>query len=110
MLNHLAQIPAEEGEEGRQLARKTLARSTGPADGDNPRHELLVTHNFLIGWLVRAALDAPKWRWPGLNHANAALTVIRYTPNRPSSVLFYNGTRHLPDKLRRTGLPTGLRL
>ena len=30
-----------------------------------------VTHNFLIGWLIRDALDAPKWRWIGLNHANA---------------------------------------
>jgi hypothetical protein len=50
----------------------------------------VVTHNFLIGWLVRQAMDAPRWRWLSLNHCNAALTVIRYAPGRPSSVLVYN--------------------
>lgn len=48
------------------------------------------------GWLVRAALDAPPWRWLGLNHDNAALTVIRYRPGFPASLLFYNDTSHLP--------------
>ena len=71
-------------------------------------HELLVTHNFLIGWLVRAALDAPQWRWMGLHHANAALTVIRYAPGRPASLLFYNDMGHLPAELRWTGFPPEL--
>lgn len=48
---------------------------------------------------------APKWRWLGLNHANAALTVIRYPPDRPASVLLTNDMRHLPADLRWTGLP-----
>jgi broad specificity phosphatase PhoE len=52
-------------------------------DGDDEHHELLVTHNFLVGWLVRHAMDAPKWRWLSLRHCNAALTVIRYVPGRP---------------------------
>ena len=26
--------------------------------GDEDRHELLITHNFVIGWFVRHALDA----------------------------------------------------
>ncbi|MFD8979574.1 histidine phosphatase family protein [Streptomyces sp. NPDC059564] len=108
MLGHLAQFPAEERECGPELAKQALARFAGPVDGDEPRHELVVTHNFLIGWLVRAALDAPKWRWMGLNHANAALTVIRYAPGRPASVLFYNDTGHLPAELRWTGFPTDL--
>ncbi|MFF1959918.1 histidine phosphatase family protein [Streptomyces sp. NPDC058220] len=108
MLGRLAQFPAEERENGPELARKALARFTGPVDGDEPRHELIVTHNFLIGWLVRDALDAPKWRWMGLNHANAALTVIRYAPGRPASVLFYNDMRHLPTELRWTGFPPEL--
>ncbi|MFD5784961.1 histidine phosphatase family protein [Streptomyces sp. NPDC126933] len=108
MLGRLAQFPAEERENGPELARKALAQFTGPVGGDEPRHELIVTHNFLIGWLVRDALDAPKWRWMGLNHANAALTVIRYAPGRPASVLFYNDMRHLPAELRWTGFPPEL--
>ncbi|KPC60376.1 histidine phosphatase family protein [Streptomyces chattanoogensis] len=110
MLDRLSQFPAEERESGPELAREALARFAGPVDGDEPRHELIVTHNFLIGWLVRAALDAPEWRWMGLNHANAALTVVRYAPGRPASVLFYNDTGHLPLELRWTGFPPELHL
>ncbi|MER7519133.1 histidine phosphatase family protein [Streptomyces sp. NPDC126499] len=108
MLGRLARFPAEEREQGPGLAREAVARFTGPVDGGEPRHELVVTHNFLIGWLVRAALDAPEWRWMGLNHANAALTVIRYAPGRPASVLFFNDTAHLPADLRWTGFPPDL--
>ncbi|MEU3961427.1 histidine phosphatase family protein [Streptomyces buecherae] len=107
-LARLSQFPAEERERGPALAEAALARLAAPVDGDEPRHELVVTHNFLIGWLVRAALDAPPWRWMGLNHANAALTVIRYAPDRPASVLFYNDTGHLPAQLRWTGFPPDL--
>ncbi|MBT2365719.1 histidine phosphatase family protein, partial [Streptomyces sp. ISL-10] len=109
-LGHLAQFPAEECRNGPELAQKALAQFTDPVDGDEPRHELIVTHNFLIGWLVRDALDAPKWRWMGLNHANAALTVIRYAPGRPASVLFHNDMRHLPTELRWTGFPPELHI
>ncbi|MGV9451548.1 histidine phosphatase family protein [Streptomyces sp. NPDC003635] len=108
LLAFLAQVPEEERDRGPALAREALAEFTGPVDGDHPRHELLVTHNFLIGWLVRAALDAPEWRWMGLNQANAALTVIRYAPGRPSSVLLSNDMRHLPAELRWTGFPPEL--
>ncbi|MFJ4874047.1 histidine phosphatase family protein [Streptomyces sp. NPDC088745] len=108
MLSFLAQVPEEERDRGPALAREALAEFTGPVDGDHPRHELVVTHNFLIGWLVRAAVDAPEWRWMGLNHGNAALTVIRYAPGRPSSVLLYNDMRHLHAELRWTGFPPEL--
>ncbi|MDL5199233.1 histidine phosphatase family protein [Streptomyces sp. ALI-76-A] len=110
MLSRLLQFPAEEREDGPELARRALTRFTGPVRAAEPRHELVVTHNFLIGWLVRDALDAPKWRWMGLDHANAALTVIRYAPGRPASVLFYNDLGHLPEELRWTGFPSGLRI
>ncbi|MEX2980949.1 histidine phosphatase family protein [Streptomyces sp. C36] len=108
LLALLSQFTAEERERGPALAEAALARFAGPVDGDEPRHELVVTHNFLIGWLVRAALDAPKWRWMGLNHGNAALTVIRYAPGRPASVLFFNDMGHLPPELRWTGFPPDL--
>ncbi|MDK0518084.1 histidine phosphatase family protein [Streptomyces sp. ML-6] len=110
MLARLSGFPAEERECGPGPAREALARFTGPVEGDEPRHELVVTHNFLIGWFVRDALDAPEWRWMGLNHANAALTVIRYAPDRPASVLLFNDTGHLPGELRWTGFPPELRV
>ncbi|WP_329002780.1 histidine phosphatase family protein [Kribbella sp. NBC_00709] len=103
LLRFLEQFTAEELRSGPELARLALQRFTGPVDGEDERHELLVTHNFLIGWLVGHALDAPEWRWLSLNHCNAALTVLRYTPGRPSTVLLYNDMRHLPADLRWTG-------
>ncbi|TXS09803.1 histidine phosphatase family protein [Streptomyces sp. ms191] len=108
MLGFLDQFPAEDREQGPGLAEAALAEFTGPVVGDEPRHELVVTHNFLVGWLLRAALDAPKWRWMGINHANAALTVIRYAPGRPPAVLLFNDTGHLPAELRWTGFPQEL--
>ncbi|MFG2356327.1 histidine phosphatase family protein [Streptomyces sp. NPDC048521] len=109
MLDRIAGFPAEEWENGPGLARRALARFTGPVSGDEPRHELIVTHNFLVAWLVRDALDAPAWRWMGLHHGNASLTVIRYAPDRPASVLFHNDMGHLPPELRWTGFPPELR-
>ncbi|MEU8541353.1 histidine phosphatase family protein [Streptomyces sp. NPDC048717] len=108
LLAFLERVPAEEKERGPGLAAAALAAFTGPVDGDEPRHELVVTHNFLVGWLVRAALDAPRWRWMGVDHANAALTVIRYAPGRPPSVLLFNDSGHLPAALRWTGFPPEL--
>lgn len=95
---------------GPELARTALARFTGPVGGDAPRHELVVTHAFLAAWLVRDALDAPAWRWLGLNHAHAALTVIRYTPGRPAALVMVNDMSHLPPDLRWTGFPPELRV
>ncbi len=108
LLDFLDQVTDEEREQGPVLARQALEQFTGPVDSDKPSHQLLVTHNFLISWLVQHALDAPSWRWLSLNHCNAALTVIRYTPGRPSAVLTYNDMSHLPTTLRWTGFPPDL--
>ncbi|GAA2938046.1 histidine phosphatase family protein [Kitasatospora cinereorecta] len=108
LLAFVEQFPAEERERGPELARAALGRFTGPVAGDEPRHELVVTHAFLAAWLVRDALDAPAWRWMGLNHANAALTVIRYAPDRPAAVVVVNDMSHLPTELRWTGFPPEL--
>ncbi|MEU1949862.1 histidine phosphatase family protein [Streptomyces sp. NPDC059474] len=111
LLDFVHGFPPDERARGPLLARTAEERFTGPVDGPEDRHELVVTHNFLIGWLVRAALDAPKWRWLGLNQCNAALTVIRYPPpGRPPSVLFSNDMAHLPPPLRWTGYPPELRI
>ncbi|MEU9518674.1 histidine phosphatase family protein [Streptomyces sp. NPDC048224] len=105
-LRFLADTDEEERVRGAELARRALRRFTGPVtDGTEDRHELVVTHNFLVAWLVRDAMHAPKWRWLGLNHGNAALTVIRYPPGRAASVVVSNDMRHLPAELRWTGLP-----
>ncbi|MDK1474599.1 histidine phosphatase family protein [Streptomyces sp. 549] len=110
VLEWVADFSAAERESGPPLAREALRRFTGTASGDEPRHELLITHNFLIGWLIRAALDAPRWRWFGLNHAHAALTVIRYRPGRPATLVVQNDLRHLPADLCWTGFPPGHRV
>jgi probable phosphoglycerate mutase len=105
----LAGTTAGERESGPALARRALEQFTGPV-ADGVRHELVITHNFLIGWLLRAALEAPEWRWMGINQCNAALTVIRYAPDRPPAVLVCNDMSHLPPDLRWTGFPAELRL
>ncbi|MEV1025996.1 histidine phosphatase family protein [Streptomyces sp. NPDC050264] len=110
MLPRLASVSAEERAQGAELARRAVAESTGPVEhGDAPRHDLVVTHAFLVAWLVRDALDAPAWRWMGLTHGNAALTVIRYAEARPAAILVQNDVGHLPHELRWTGLPAQLR-
>jgi probable phosphoglycerate mutase len=88
-----------------ELAAEAERRFTGPVPAAEPRYDVVVTHNFLVGWLVSASQDAPRWRWLALNHANAGLTVIRYSPGRPAALLTYNDLSHLPAELRWTGFP-----
>ncbi|MET9831185.1 histidine phosphatase family protein [Streptomyces sp. NPDC006385] len=109
-LRFLAGATDWEREHGPALARRALDLFTGPVEGEEDRHELVVTHNFLVAWLVRDAMHAPKWRWLGLNHGNAALTVIRYAPGRPAAVLLANDMGHLPAELRWTGFPPESRI
>jgi serine/threonine-protein phosphatase PGAM5 len=67
-------------------------------------HELLITHNFVIGWFVREVFQAPDWRWMTLNQAHCGLTVIAQRQGRPWALLSHNDMAHLPVELR-TGLP-----
>ncbi|MFG6403354.1 MULTISPECIES: histidine phosphatase family protein [unclassified Microbacterium] len=95
-------ITEAEIEAGRaQMADATsefLARKTGEV------HELLITHNFVIGWFVREVMQAPEWRWMSLNQAHCGLTVIAQKKGRPWTMLTHNDLGHLPFELR-TGLP-----
>ncbi|MGX5694953.1 histidine phosphatase family protein [Agromyces soli] len=68
------------------------------------RHELLITHNFVIAWFVREVLESPDWRWVSINQANCGLTVLTQKPGRPWSLVVHNDLSHLPPELR-TGLP-----
>lgn len=70
------------------------------------RHDLLITHNFVIAWFVREVFGAPNWRWMGLNQANCGLTIIRVRSAKPPVLITHNDLGHLPAELR-TGLPDG---
>lgn len=67
-------------------------------------HELLITHNSVIAWFVREALDMPEWRWMTLNQAHCGLTVLAQKNGRPWALVTHNDLGHLPFELR-TGLP-----
>lgn len=70
-------------------------------------HELLITHNFVIGWFVREVLGAPAWRWITINQANCGLTVLQQKPGRPWTLVTHNDLGHLPFEMR-TGLPEAI--
>jgi probable phosphoglycerate mutase len=95
----LDDVTPEEASGGAALAEQAIDLLTGPVVGED-RHELVVTHAFTIGWLVRHALGAPAWRWWGQCHGHTGLTLIRYVPGRPATLVFVNDLAHLPDHLR----------
>jgi broad specificity phosphatase PhoE len=92
-----AQIEAGEA----QMA-DAVAEFLAPARED--RHDLLVTHNFVIAWFVREVFGAPAWRWLGVNQANCGLTIIRVRSTKPPVLITHNDLGHLPVELR-TGMP-----
>jgi probable phosphoglycerate mutase len=94
----LDRVPAEERDPGaRQLSAVVEELATA---GARDRHELLVTHNYVIGWFVRHAVDAPAWRWMGLNQFNCALTIIQISSGLPPVLITFNDLGHLPIELR----------
>jgi len=99
----------DEAEVGHRTAEALVARFAAAPDQGDDRHELLVTHAYPIAWLLRDALGAAPVRWLGHNSANAALTVIEYRPDSPSSIVMFNDMTHLPPTLRWTGFPEALR-
>ncbi|MGB3413909.1 MAG: histidine phosphatase family protein [Microbacteriaceae bacterium] len=66
-------------------------------------HELLVTHNFVISWLAREAMDAPSWRWLTMTVGNCSLSVIKVRSGRPNALMSLNDIGHLPPELRTFG-------
>lgn len=94
----LDRVPAEERDPAARQLNTAVERLAVTRDED--RHELLITHNFVIGWFVRYALDAPEWRWMGLNQFNCALTIIQIRPDLPPTLITFNDVGHLPVELR----------
>ncbi len=105
----LAGVSSAEAARGARLAAEAVHLLTGPEQGEEDSHHLVVTHAFTIGWLVRHACAAPPWRWLGLDSGHAALTVLRYCPDRAPTVVVFNDMSHLPDELRWTGFPDRMR-
>lgn len=104
----LAGYDAAERVDGPRRTAAAVARfATAPADGDV--RELVVTHSFLIAWLVRHALDAPERGWLDVHPQNAGLTVIRYSSGGRPKLIAVNDVAHLPIELRGTGLPADFR-
>ena len=105
----VAGFPAAERADGPKLAAAAIERFARAGDEPGDTHELIVTHNFFIGWFVSRALHAPPWRWLGLNQMNGALTVIAYRPGLPAGLISFNDAGHLPPELRWTGFPAAVR-
>ncbi len=95
-------VTREQIEAGEAQMADAVAEWLTPARED--RHDLLITHNFVIAWFVREVLSGPSWRWMGLNQANCGLTIIRVRSAKPSVLVTHNDLGHLPPELR-TGLP-----
>ena len=98
---YLEQFSVDERSGGPALGAKAL-EEFATSEGGRP---LLITHSQIVCWFVRAALDAPEWRWLGTNAANAGLTIIEYRDYGPPSVVTFNDLAHLPPELRWTGFP-----
>ncbi|WP_328347291.1 histidine phosphatase family protein [Micromonospora sp. NBC_00421] len=86
-------VPADERDEDAAALRAAVGRLG--VTGEEDRDELLITHNFVIGWFVRHVLDAPQWRWLGLHQANCGITVVRWQSDRPPTLVSFNDTGHL---------------
>jgi serine/threonine-protein phosphatase PGAM5 len=93
-------VPAEERDLGGARLDAAFAQLAVAAGAD--RCELLVTHNFVIGWFVRHVLGAPWWRWMGLNQFNCALSIIKISDSDPPALVTFNDVGHLPVDRRGT--------
>jgi probable phosphoglycerate mutase len=95
-------VTKDEIEAGEAQMSDAMAEWMTPSRED--RHELLITHNFVIGAFVREAFGASPWRWLGVSQANCGLTIIRVRSAKPPVLVTHNDLGHLPPELR-TGLP-----
>ena len=95
-------VTPEQIEAGEAQMTDAVAEWLTPARED--RHDLLITHNFVIAWFVRETFGAAAWRWMGINQANCGLSIIRVRSAKPPVLITHNDLGHLSAELR-TGLP-----
>ena len=98
----LESVRPEEAEAGAAQMQDAGEQWLRPSRGDV--NELLVTHNFVIGWFVREVMQSPEWQWMSLNQANCGLTIIRRRTGKPPQLVVHNDLGHLPAE-DRTGMP-----
>ena len=110
VFSSLADVSEQDASQGATLGSQAIDLLAGPAVDGRQCIDVVITHAFTIGWLVRHTLDAPKWRWWGPNQCHAGLTVIRYRLEGPPTVVVSNDVTHLPADLRWTGFPDGCRV
>jgi len=89
----LDEVPEQERDE--DAVELSAALSHLGAVGRQDRCELVITHNFVIGWLVSQVLQAPVSGWMGLDSANCGLTIVRWESGRTPKVVTFNDTGHL---------------
>ncbi|NAZ81549.1 histidine phosphatase family protein [Kineococcus sp. R8] len=89
----LDNVPEQERDEDAADLRGAVAHFG--AVGEEDRSELLVTHNFVIGWFVSHALRAPMWSWMNLDSANCGLTTVRWENGQAPKLVAFNDTGHL---------------
>lgn len=96
----LDEVSPDEFLHGAALAAQAVEQHAVPAE--QLTHEMIVSHNFLIGWFVAHAMSAPAWRWMGVNQSNCVMTTILYRSDRPPALVAMNEMGHLPPSLRWT--------
>jgi broad specificity phosphatase PhoE len=110
VLSAFADVSDDEASHGAALGSRAIDLLAGPSVTGRETVEVVITHAFTVGWLVRHALGAPAWRWWPPTQCHAGLTVIRYETEGPPAVLVANDVAHLPEDLRWTGFPDHLRV
>ena len=90
----LRQVPEGEQDPGGDHLSRAM-HHFGQVHEQQARSLLLVTHACVVAWFVRHALDAPAWRWAGLQPANASVTVVQFSAARPAMLLAFNDVAHL---------------
>ncbi|MCW4459173.1 histidine phosphatase family protein [Microbacterium sp. MPKO10] len=102
-------IDTAEADADHRTAVSLVKRFCSTPEAGADTHEVLITHDYPIAWLLCHALDAPPGRWFGISSANTALTVLQFRPAHPPTVVMFNDMSHLPDDLRWTGFPLATR-
>ena len=96
-------VTEEEIEAGQAQMADAVAEWLAPSRED--RHDLLITHNFVIGWFVREVFGAASWRWLGIGQANCGLTIIRVRSAKPAGAR--DAQRPRPPPARAPHRPRG---
>lgn len=91
----LQETPVEEQDEDGRSLRDAWTRIAGMLDGRGEGALVVVTHAFVVGSFVAAALSAPPAAWMLLPVGNAAITELQRRSNGEIAVTRFNDAAHL---------------